>query len=111
MAKGPKVYWPSWRYGPNDQAMICNTQADVPEGWVDHPSKLVAPEPAPEPAPENTQKPAPAAPVSKKAEKAEAYRQALLKEARAKFGAVPEEATVAELEAALAPKAPNGNAG
>lgn len=30
--------YPSWRYGPNGEARICNSEADVPEGWVDHPS-------------------------------------------------------------------------
>ena len=35
----PKVYWPSWRYGPNGEAEIFKTADDVPEGWFDHPSK------------------------------------------------------------------------
>lgn len=33
--------WPAWFYGPNNQAQIFNKAEDVPEGWVDHPRKLV----------------------------------------------------------------------
>jgi hypothetical protein len=32
--------WPSWRYGPKGEAEIFQCEADVPEGWEDHPSKL-----------------------------------------------------------------------
>jgi hypothetical protein len=31
--------WPSWRYGPNGEADIFESEADVPAGWHDHPSK------------------------------------------------------------------------
>lgn len=48
--------FPAWRYGPNGAAEIFETEADVPEGWVDHPSLVVdlapEPEPLPEPLPE-----------------------------------------------------------
>lgn len=38
--------FPSFRYGPNGQAMVCQSKADVPSGWVDHPSKVKgAPDP------------------------------------------------------------------
>lgn len=37
--------WPSWCYGPNGEAAIFQTQADVPEGWADHPSKAFVPPP------------------------------------------------------------------
>lgn len=32
--------WPAWRYGPGGQSKLCPTPDDVPDGWVDHPSKL-----------------------------------------------------------------------
>jgi hypothetical protein len=34
-----KLLWPSWRYGPDGQAEIFERVEDVPEGWLDHPSK------------------------------------------------------------------------
>lgn len=33
--------FPSWRYGPNGESRICQSPDDVPEGWEDHPSKVV----------------------------------------------------------------------
>lgn len=30
--------FPSWRYGPNGQSGVFESEADVPTGWVDHPS-------------------------------------------------------------------------
>ncbi len=36
--------WPAWFYGPNSAAKIFSTAADVPEGWQDHPSKVITPE-------------------------------------------------------------------
>lgn len=35
-----KVQWPAWYYGPNGQAEVFESEALVPKGWVDHPSKL-----------------------------------------------------------------------
>lgn len=35
--------FPSWRYGPGGQAQIFQSEADVPKGWFDHPSKLPPP--------------------------------------------------------------------
>lgn len=32
--------WPAVRYGPNGQADIFQSADEVPEGWVDHPSKI-----------------------------------------------------------------------
>lgn len=32
--------FPSWRYGPNGEEIICDSAEDVPEGFVDHPCKL-----------------------------------------------------------------------
>jgi hypothetical protein len=32
--------WPSWRFGPNGQSAVFESEADVPNGWVDHPSKV-----------------------------------------------------------------------
>ncbi len=37
--KGPHVAWPSWRYGPNQEAEIFQRAEDVPAGWKDHPRK------------------------------------------------------------------------
>lgn len=39
--------FPSWRYGPNGEAAIIETSADVPAGWSDHPAKAKAPKEAP----------------------------------------------------------------
>jgi hypothetical protein len=45
--------WPSWRYGPGGQSKICQSAADVPQGWTESPdqldrSKPIASEPAEE---------------------------------------------------------------
>lgn len=32
--------WPSWRYGPDGQSAIFNNEAEVPDGWTDHPAKV-----------------------------------------------------------------------
>jgi hypothetical protein len=32
--------FPSWRYGPNGEAMICETADDVPKGWKDRPQAV-----------------------------------------------------------------------
>lgn len=32
--------FPSWRYGPDGQARKCESAADVPAGWTDHPSRV-----------------------------------------------------------------------
>ena len=37
----PPVPWPAWRYGPDNQSGIFNSEAEVPEGWVDSPDKVV----------------------------------------------------------------------
>lgn len=29
--------FPSWRYGPDGEAKVCEDADDVPEGWADHP--------------------------------------------------------------------------
>lgn len=50
--------WPSWRYGPNGESVLCQGPQDVPEGFKKHPSEhgkksLNAPpkDPANSPAP------------------------------------------------------------
>lgn len=53
MAKFPACY-----YGPGDKRKIFHSADDVPEGWVDHPSKLP---PAPAVSKAETAEPAPAA--------------------------------------------------
>lgn len=35
-----KQHWPSWRYGPNGQSGVFDSETDVPAGWQDHPSKV-----------------------------------------------------------------------
>jgi len=47
--------FPSWRYGPDGDARVFQSAEEVPEGWVDHPSKAGA---APEPAAVTEAKPA-----------------------------------------------------
>jgi hypothetical protein len=32
--------FPGWRYGPNGQSAIFESEDDVPNGWEDHPSKV-----------------------------------------------------------------------
>jgi len=39
-----KPHWPGWFYGPNGAAEIFQCREDVPAGWEDHPSKVIAPE-------------------------------------------------------------------
>jgi hypothetical protein len=34
--------WPSWRYGPDGEAKIFQSAADVPEGWEDTPAAAAA---------------------------------------------------------------------
>lgn len=42
--QGPPPYvfqaWPSWRYGPDGQSEIFQSEDEVPSGWEDHPSKV-----------------------------------------------------------------------
>jgi hypothetical protein len=39
--------FPSFRYGPDGQAVLCRSKADVPAGFKDHPSKVPgAPDPS-----------------------------------------------------------------
>jgi hypothetical protein len=32
--------FPAWRYGPNGQSQIFQSESEVPKGWEDHPSKV-----------------------------------------------------------------------
>jgi hypothetical protein len=32
--------WPAWRYGPDGQSGVFESEADVPKGWEDHPTKV-----------------------------------------------------------------------
>lgn len=36
--------YPAWFYGPNGASQIFTSDADVPAGWQDHPSKVITPE-------------------------------------------------------------------
>jgi hypothetical protein len=36
--------YPAWFYGPHGQSQVFHNEADVPEGWQDHPSKVITPE-------------------------------------------------------------------
>lgn len=54
-----KTLWPSWRYGPFEESAVFECEADVPEGWVDHPSKVTYSKKAtPTPSPTPDQPPA-----------------------------------------------------
>lgn len=47
MAQGNEVLtYPSWRYGPAGESMICYTAEQVPAGWHDTPDKHKTPAPA-----------------------------------------------------------------
>lgn len=37
------VEWPHWFYGPDGQAEIFNSRAEVPHGWTKAPAKLFEP--------------------------------------------------------------------
>lgn len=45
MGKKPRSQWPAVRFGPGGQEAIFNSEAEVPKGWQDHPSKVGEPEP------------------------------------------------------------------
>lgn len=48
LMRGPDhVPFPSWRFGPNGQSAVFESEDDVPTGWVDHPSKLKDEKPEP----------------------------------------------------------------
>lgn len=53
-------HWPAWRYGPNGEGAVFESEADVPKGWHDHPSKHEKAE-APKAAPPSPSKPKSAA--------------------------------------------------
>jgi hypothetical protein len=36
--------FPAWYYGPEGQSDVFERAEDVPEGWQDHPSKVITPE-------------------------------------------------------------------
>lgn len=40
---GPR--WPSWRYGPDGEGAIFQSEAEVPEGWTRKPGDLYVPKP------------------------------------------------------------------
>lgn len=43
-----KVLWPSWRYHEDcPEGKVFEAEAEVPEGWVDHPAKFGAGEATP----------------------------------------------------------------
>jgi len=86
-----KQSWPAWFYGPASASMICESEADVPAGWVDHPSKVGAPAAETAPAAEKQRTPL--------AEARIAYK--------AKFGKAPSpRATLEDLNAKLAEPQP-----
>jgi hypothetical protein len=49
--------WPSWFYGPDNASKICESEAEVPAGWVDHPSKVGSTKPKAESAANKTAAP------------------------------------------------------
>ena len=34
--------WPSWRFGPGDEALLCQNEGEVPAGWADSPEAAAA---------------------------------------------------------------------
>lgn len=45
------VRFPGWRYGPNGEAQIFQTEADVPKGWTDNPNDFKEPATVTDPEP------------------------------------------------------------
>lgn len=35
-----KDLFPGWRWGPDGEARLFQSESDIPKGWVDHPSKV-----------------------------------------------------------------------
>lgn len=118
--KGPKKFWPAWRYGPalveggEVQARIFDKPEDVPDGWVAHPEELkvkAAPLPAPTEAaaPKSRKKGAPAAPPAPTAEEAE--RAHLVADLKAKGYAddVLANASIDELRATMKAEVDDSN--
>jgi len=33
--------WPSWRFGPGGEALLCANEGEVPPGWTDSPAPAV----------------------------------------------------------------------
>jgi hypothetical protein len=50
--------WPSWRFGPGGQSAVFESEADVPKGWVDHPTKVKGEAKEPAPAKSEAKQPA-----------------------------------------------------
>lgn len=110
-----KVYWPSYRYHPTEcpEGKVFKRPEDVPVGWVSHLKDFVEPKaeapeapanaPGKEPTAKELKAAAKAAAIA--AEAAEKERQELLAKARERFGAVPDDATIDQLKAALQPAA------
>lgn len=94
--------WPAWRYGPDGQEKIFQSEKDVPAGWEDHPSKVKI---APVKAKSVTKKSVKAAALDAEAI-AEARREELFARAKELFNDVPEDATIEELEEHLNSVAP-----
>lgn len=42
MGKRSGAEWPAWRFGPGGESRIFQENEQIPAGWVDHPSKVVA---------------------------------------------------------------------
>lgn len=49
---GPR--WPSWRYGPNGEGAIFQSEAEVPLGWTRKPGDVYVPKPQAEVLDRNT---------------------------------------------------------
>jgi hypothetical protein len=60
--------WPSWRFGPGGQSAVFESEADVPKGWVDHPSKVKGEAKEPAPAKSEAKQPAKAPAAAASAE-------------------------------------------
>lgn len=46
--------WPAWYYGPAGEAKVFQSEAEVPQGWLDAPGKHYDPTPPIAPAPDTS---------------------------------------------------------
>lgn len=105
------IKFPGWRYGPNDEAAIYEREEDVPEGHfetVAEAKEFAATKSEPKelapasPTGKEPKAPRSPKPATKRVDATEARRQELLAEAREHWKDTPDDATILELEAALA---------
>jgi hypothetical protein len=42
-----REHWPSWRYGPNGEGQIFQSESEVPFGWTKKPGEIFTPKSEP----------------------------------------------------------------